>query len=331
MTILSIQPQQSAIDTAMLFDLCITATTSGLSPSSRPIYTHTYRLWQAFAKVNGFGFFDFTSDRIEAFIKSRDISRAGKQCHLTHFRRFIAVVITRLKTGSALIDQYRRVLESMKFISIPKDPPGENTSRYSRVSLNLEQCNRMLAVWQTDEGELGNSLEAIRNYAILGLLLSTGMRALELTSLRWEDVDLENKIVVIRHSKGGKTRTCAIFDPSGAITAALQKLRDFQPDDPFVFRALSSTKLYLESRGKPCSLQSLRNMLEKSCRLANLGHMSLHDLRRTFVTMHDDAGNKLGDIADQIGHANIETTRIYIVRKSAQKRAERCHQPMLGG
>lgn len=315
----------------MLFDLCITAATSGLEPSSRPIYEHTYRRWQGFAKARGFGEFDFTSDHIEAFIESRNITRLSKQACMSHIRRFIAVVITRLKTGSALLEQYRRVLESMRFISIPKDPQGENTSRYSRVALNLEQCNRLLAIWQTDKGELGESLESIRNFATLGLLLSTGMRASELTSLRWEDVDIENKIVVIRHSKGGETRTCAIFDPNGKITAALQKLRDFQPDDPFLFRALSSNKLYLESRGKPCSLQSLRNMLEKTCRLANLGHMSLHDLRRTFIIMHRYAKDDMNDIKEQVGHKNIETTFTYVVQQSAQELAARCHQPMLGG
>jgi integrase len=46
-----------------------------------------------------------------------------------------------------------------------------------------------------------------RDFAILQLFLQTGIRVRELVSLTWDDLDLENRALVVRQGKGKKDRT----------------------------------------------------------------------------------------------------------------------------
>ena len=89
--------------------------------------------------------------------------------------------------------QRRRVL---KFAKV-KRMDSERGRRRSQRALKRTEVARLLDVWAADPRLVG-----IRNYALLRLMIYTGLRRAEIVTLRWDDIDLENQTVTVRHGKG---------------------------------------------------------------------------------------------------------------------------------
>ena len=83
----------------------------------------------------------------------------------------------------------------------------------------------MLEVWAEDNRHYG-----VRNYALLRLLIYTGLRSAEVVALRWEDIDLDAQLVRVRQGKGDKERIVAIADVSDNTKQSLVALRALQAD-----------------------------------------------------------------------------------------------------
>jgi len=69
------------------------------------------------------------------------------------------------------------------------------------VPFRQDELDRLVAVAET-------GLEK----AALALLIDCGLRASELTSLRWQDVELVKRTILIRYGKGAKSRQLALND-----------------------------------------------------------------------------------------------------------------------
>jgi len=54
--------------------------------------------------------------------------------------------------------------------------------------------------------------ENVRDYAIIMTFLQTGIRLSELANLRLDDVDFDNKVLIVRHGKGKKDRHIPLVD-----------------------------------------------------------------------------------------------------------------------
>ena len=82
---------------------------------------------------------------------------------------------------------------------------------------------RLLDVWADDPRPVG-----ICNYALLRLMIYTGLRRAEMVTLRWDDISFGDQIVTVRHGKGDKRRIAAIADKSDDTINALSALREAQ-------------------------------------------------------------------------------------------------------
>ena len=88
-------------------------------------------------------------------------------------------------------------------------------------AVGAEDVKKIMAVTQKDCTPKG-----IRDYAILMLLSTYGVRAGEITMLRLDDVDWRNEIIRIRHNKTGATSYLPLLPEVGeAILQYLQKSR----------------------------------------------------------------------------------------------------------
>ena len=93
-------------------------------------------------------------------------------------------------------------------------------------------------------GELEKLLEACKASscrwlpAVIQLAVETGMRRSELLAMRWDDVDLEARTVVLRNTKNGFPRTVPLS------TRALNVIKDMPRCGPTVF-AISANALRL--------------------------------------------------------------------------------------
>lgn len=147
----------------------------------------------------------------------------------------------------------------------------------------------------------------LRDRAILETLYSTGMRRLELVTLKVWDLDLERATVTIRQAKGKKDRFIPLGDRAAAwVRKYLDESRPqlaAEPDDRTVF---------LSNAGEPFSLDYLTEVVRGYVEAADLGkHGACHLFRHTMATLMLEGGADTRFIQAMLGHADLKTTQIY--------------------
>ena len=147
----------------------------------------------------------------------------------------------------------------------------------------------------------------LRDRAILETFYSTGMRRLELSTLKLWDLDLERATVFIRLGKGKKDRFIPLGDRCAAwiakyINDSRPKLVS-EPDDKTVF---------LSNAGEPFSLDHLSDLVRDYVDAAAIGKRgACHLFRHTMATLMLEGGADIRFIQAMLGHADLKTTQIY--------------------
>lgn len=150
----------------------------------------------------------------------------------------------------------------------------------------------------------------IRDAAIIELLLQTGIRLSELTRLMLDDIDLPKRVsrdptnagTLFAHGKGRKERTITInYKACKALKAWLR----IRPN-------VDSNNLFVSKFLEPMSPRAYEYIVKKYLKEAGIKRASVHALRHTFATHHVAKGTSLRTVQEALGHANLETTSIYV-------------------
>lgn len=144
----------------------------------------------------------------------------------------------------------------------------------------------------------------IRDIAVMELLFATGMRISELCSLKQENLDLENKTVLI-FGKGAKERMLQIGNDE--VITALTTYKTYFSDE------LSQTDwLFVNRLQNRLSEQSVRYMINHYVSTAGIEmHITPHMFRHSFATLLLEADVDIRYIQKMLGHSSITTTQIY--------------------
>ncbi|MCZ7667039.1 MAG: tyrosine-type recombinase/integrase [Chloroflexi bacterium] len=138
------------------------------------------------------------------------------------------------------------------------------------------------------------------------MLYSTGMRVTEVVSLRIEDVDLSNNVLLC-HGKDGQVRVLPLDkDTQETVVDYLDNGRQY------LVKNKDEDALFLNHRGQQLTRQGLWLIIKAYAKKANLsGDVTPHTLRHSFAAhkLHD--GSDLQEVQRLLGHANISTTQIY--------------------
>ncbi|MBU0579239.1 tyrosine-type recombinase/integrase [Patescibacteria group bacterium] len=141
-----------------------------------------------------------------------------------------------------------------------------------------------------------------RMYAIVEILLQTGMRISELANLKLEDVDLERNILDIQAQK---TRGARKLPLNVAAKEALLNYLEIRP------RAREKT-VFLTKTCRPFLVRNIRTAIDRYFRLAGIKNAKVNDLRHTFITEQLKAGTPLVYVSQLVGHKRITTTEKYL-------------------
>ena len=297
------------------FAVLVDVITQSLAETSRRVYVNTYRQWFAYTERDGLEPFDLSFGNISAFLNQSDTAHATRQSWKTHMLRLLDWLEESPTRGEWYAIQRRRVL---KFAKV-KRMDAERGRRRSQRALNRTEVARLLDVWAADQRLVG-----IRNHALLRLMIYTGLRRAEIVTLRWDDIDLENQTVTVRHGKGDKRRIAAIADVTEATKRALLALRGAQAGAyDCLFPTMTAGRNPRFEADEPMSAQTIVRLLSRSSKRAGIGHLSAHDLRRTHITLALDNGAPLQDMQAQAGHANPSTTLRYAQPSDAKDRRAR--------
>jgi site-specific recombinase XerD len=149
-----------------------------------------------------------------------------------------------------------------------------------------------------------------RDKLILSLLYYTGIRRGELLNLNWTNINLSRSTVTIRSGKGGKDRLIPLHRE---VTRLLDKYLDER-------LPLKTNALIIGEQGRRMCLCSFRNLLDIYLALSGLKKKgySAHSFRHSFATHLVEAGVDLFKVQRLMGHASLDTTKIYINFNSSQ-------------
>jgi integrase len=155
--------------------------------------------------------------------------------------------------------------------------------------------------------------------AIFTVAAFTGLRLGELRALRWGDIDFANRSIIVRRNlpshgeektpKSHKIRSVPLIDQAAVALDGLSRREHFTGLDDRVFCAPT---------GGPFDDGAVRDEFYAALGRAELGRLRekddpivFHDLRHTFGTL-GAAIWPLHDLQGYMGHADIQTTMIYV-------------------
>lgn len=144
----------------------------------------------------------------------------------------------------------------------------------------------------------------LRDIAVIELLFATGMRISELCSLQPEQLNLDERTILI-YGKGAKERRIQIGNAD--VHAILERYYY-----EFKRQILNCNYFFVNQQGKPLSDQAVRRMIRKYSSLASINlHITPHMFRHTFATSLLEADVDIRYIQEMLGHSSINITQIY--------------------
>lgn len=169
-----------------------------------------------------------------------------------------------------------------------------------------------LAVLTVEQVEaLARNADDEQDAALYRVAAYTGLRLGELRALRWRDVDFGKQAIVVRRSytrgqegatKSGRIRSVPLSSQAAKSLDGLSRRSGFTEPDDLVFP---------NETGQPIDDSKLRRRFHASLDRAGLPRVRLHDLRHTFGTL-TAAAFPIADVKEMLGHADIQTTAIYL-------------------
>lgn len=190
----------------------------------------------------------------------------------------------------------------------------------------IEQTIRHLALDRLPDGKAAR--RALRDSAVLALMLTTGLRRAEVAALRLQDYNHSTGELRVVRGKGSKSRT--VFVPAAARTymAPWLKVRGRTPGGLFV----AVLKNGAIPHYKNVTAQAVYGWFVGRMKEAGITDVTPHDARRTFVgNILELSGNDLVVSQQLTGHKDFETLMRYNRKKNsaAQELAERQKLPQL--
>ena len=240
-----------------------------------------------------------------AFCDKQDVS-AWRQLDSLHIRQFAAadnragLAPRSIQRRLSAVRSFFRYLirEGLLDANPAADVPAPRGPKRLPKTLDADQMGRLLELPQTDP-------LAVRDWAMMELLYSSGLRLAELVGLDIGAVDLADGTVRVT-GKGNKTRVVPVG--SHARTAIAKWLQQ----RGHLTRPNTDQALFLGARGNRISPRSVQSRVQLWARRQGLAQsVSPHLFRHSFASHLLESSGDLRGVQELLGHADISTTQIY--------------------
>jgi integrase len=135
-------------------------------------------------------------------------------------------------------------------------------------------------------------------YPVVILAVSTGMRRGEILSLRWPQVDLKARRILLHDTKNGSSRSVPLRGLALTVIAELSKVRRIDTD--LLFSGTDPSKPF-----------ALDNHWRAVAKAAKLKDFRFHDLRHTAASYLAMNGASTIEIASVLGHKTLQMVQRY--------------------
>lgn len=161
-----------------------------------------------------------------------------------------------------------------------------------------------------------------RDYTMLTLMYTTGIRVSELISIRARDVSLSNPKTLVIHGKGNKIRHVPIVKQMAPLMGKYLK------DNRCLLPQNLDDHIFKSHTGEKFTRQGINYMISKvATKARSLGSnlipadCSSHKIRHSSAMALVEEGVDLITIRDLLGHSSVQTTEIYARMSAAKSRS----------
>ena len=154
-------------------------------------------------------------------------------------------------------------------------------------------------------------------YLVVVLALSTGMRSSEIRYLKWDDVDLPRRRIVLTNIKNDETRTV----PLVGHAYDLMRVHIRRIDTPFVFAG--------RFKDRPATF---RKAWDQAAEDAELDDFRFHDCRHTAASYLAMNGATLSELSEILGHKSLSMVQrcAHLTEQHTAKVVSRMNSEMFG-
>ncbi|QIA63557.1 tyrosine-type recombinase/integrase [Vibrio astriarenae] len=182
-------------------------------------------------------------------------------------------------------------------------------AKISKVDESLFRRERTLS--KEELGQFFNSLSQEKQIYqdCIFLLLLTGQRKSMVLSMRWQEIDLDNRRWVIPASKNKSKKAHSVPLPHEAMKILTRRSNEAQLNQEFVFPSARSHVGHITDKsGKGGFWQRVTDRIGMYAPDNQEKHLTVHDLRRTLATYQVTSGGSIQATSKLLGHSNISIT-----------------------
>lgn len=181
-----------------------------------------------------------------------------------------------------------------------------------------------------EQARLNNYLIANPTLSNVGILLSaaTGIRIGELCALKWENINLEKRILTVRNTVqrikniDGETATkLVVTSPKSSSSVREIPLPEFIV--PILFELKENNSCYLLSgTGSIVEPRVMQYRFKRILKILKLSDVFFHSLRHLFATNCIAIGVDVKSLSEILGHSDVKITLNRYVHSSMERKAE---------
>lgn len=189
-----------------------------------------------------------------------------------------------------------------KHVKSPKLDRG-----FKRDYLTSVQSKELLSTCD----EPNNTEQALRDRAILSVMLTTGLRTVSIINADYGDIRTVGDCTVLYYLGKGHSEKNVFVKLTAPVEHALRKylsIRGEVKDSDPLFASVSN-----RDKGGRLTTKSIRRMVKSRLKKIGLNsrRVSAHSLRHTTATLCLQSGSSLSEVQQLLDHASISTTTAY--------------------
>lgn len=243
-----------------------------------------------------------------AYLKDKGITQPTR-LDILAYKNYLIANFTASTTSSYLtaVKSFYRYLEASNMgINIANGIKGaKNVQGFKKDALTIEQAKKIL------KGVKATTLEGKRDYALINLLIHTGLRTIEAARADVSDIRQEaGEALLYIQGKGRDSKDAYVLLTEATLQPlrAYLKARDDKRQDAPLFASTSD-----RNKGERLTTRSLSRIVKSAMQKVGIDseRLTAHSLRHSAVTFSLLAGATIQEAQKMARHSNINTTMIY--------------------
>lgn len=161
------------------------------------------------------------------------------------------------------------------------------------IPFNEREMDKVFEIFNNNSGKLD------RDFLIIEILYSTGIRRDELINLKFEDIYFEQGLIKVL-GKRNKERLVPV------LPNLLSKIKNYNSNNSI------NSYLFKSKNGKKISPSTIYRIVKKYFRqISSKNKISPHVLRHSFATHMINNGADINSVKEILGHSSLASTQIY--------------------